>query len=100
MIVRIMGEGQYDVADVEQDALQAYDDKVEQAVQSGDEEQTSAALHDLRSYILSHGTPVADDFLGTSDIVVPFADASIDDIRQLVDGSGLIPDLDSLGPQG
>lgn len=99
MIVRIMGEGQFDVADVEQDTLQAYDDKVEQAVQSGDGERMSAALDDLRSYILSHGTPVADDFLGVSDIVVPFADASIDDVRQLVDGSGLIPDLGSLGQQ-
>ena len=99
MIVRIMGEGQFDVADVEQDALQDYDDKVEHAVQAGDEEQTSTALRDLRSFILSHGSPVADDFLGVSDNVVPFADASLEDIRKLLDGSGLIPDISTVEQQ-
>ncbi|MGO3072528.1 MAG: PspA-associated protein PspAA, partial [Brevibacterium linens] len=33
-----MGEGQFDVADVDQDLLQKYDNQVEDAVNAGDEE--------------------------------------------------------------
>lgn len=93
MIVRIMGEGQYDVADVEQDTLQKYDDEVEQAVASGDSEHVHSALTALREFVLSHAEPVADDFLGGSDIVIPYPDAEISEITELLTGEGFIPEL-------
>ncbi len=92
MIVRIMGEGQYDVAEVDNDVLQKYDNDVETAVKEGDEEATRAALNALHDYVIGHGKPVPDDFLGTSDFVIPFVDASLEDIAELLTGEGFIPD--------
>lgn len=93
MIVRIMGEGQYDVADVEQEALQRFDDEVEAAVASGDTDRVHSSLVALRQYVLDHAEPTADDYLGGSDIVIPYPDAEISDIEQLLTGEGFIPEL-------
>lgn len=93
MIVRILGEGQFDIAEVEQNALQNYDDQVETAVDSGDAAQVAAALEQLREFVTGHAKPVADDYLGPSDIVIPFADASIDEIKELLTGEGFIPNI-------
>lgn len=88
-----MGEGQFNVADVEQDALQQYDDEVEDAVEAGDSAHVHRALENLRQYVFDHAQPVADDFLGGSDIVIPYPDADIEEIKQLLTGEGFIPEL-------
>ncbi|MCQ9385059.1 hypothetical protein NQ038_03755 [Brevibacterium sp. 50QC2O2] len=93
MIVRIMGEGQFDVAEVEQAALQNYDDRVEAAVDSGDEQAVTDTLHALRTFILEHAKPVPDDYLAPSDIVIPFPDATLEQIRELLTGEGFIPNI-------
>ncbi|WP_309132269.1 hypothetical protein [Brevibacterium sp.] len=92
MIIRIMGEGQFDVADVDNAVLQKYDNDVEIAVKEGDETAARTALGALHDFVVGHGKPVPDDFLGTSDFVVPFVDASLEDIAELLTGEGFIPD--------
>lgn len=92
MIVRIMGEGQFDVADVDSEVLQRYDNEVEDAVRSGDEEAVKSKLSALHDFVIEHGRPVSDDFLGTSDFVIPFVDASLEEISELLTGEGFIPD--------
>ena len=37
------------------------------------------------------GTPLADDALVDSDLLLPPADATIDEVRELLDEDGLIP---------
>ena len=69
------------------------DDLVEAAVEAGDADHVHRALEALRGYIFDHAQPVADDYLGGSDIVIPYPDAEIEDIRRLLTGDGLIPDL-------
>ena len=93
MIIRIMGEGQFDVADVEQDTLQKYDAEVENAIASGDADQVHEALVALRTFIIDHAEPMPDDYLGSSDIVIPYPDAQIQDIERLLSDEGLIPDF-------
>ena len=92
MIIRIMGEGQYDVADVDQNLLQKYDNQVEDAVNVGNEEAARNALHSLHDYVVANGTPVSDDYLGSSEAVVPFVDATLQEITELLTGEGFIPD--------
>ncbi|MDN5806678.1 MAG: hypothetical protein L0H69_13935 [Brevibacterium sp.] len=92
MIIRIMGEGQYDIADVDQDRLQTYDNQVEDAVNAGNEEAAKSALHALHDYVVTHGKPVPDDYLGSSEAVVPFVDATLQEITELLTGEGFIPD--------
>jgi hypothetical protein len=95
VIVRIMGERQHDVPDAELDGLNALDAEVEAAVDAGDEQVFSAALGRLLERVRAVGTPVPDDVLVPSDLVLPPPDATADDVRHLFDnsgsGDGLVP---------
>ncbi|WP_231442807.1 PspA-associated protein PspAA [Brevibacterium zhoupengii] len=92
MIIRIMGEGQFDVADVDQNLMQKYDNQVEDAVKAGNEEAAKNALQSLHDYVVGNGKPVSDDYLGSSEAVVPFIDATLQEITELLTGEGFIPD--------
>jgi methylaspartate ammonia-lyase len=92
VIIRIMGEGQFDVANVDQNLLQKYDNQVEDAVNAGNEEAVRSALTALHEYVTANGSPVADDYLGSSDVVIPYVDATLADISELLTGEGFIPD--------
>ena len=56
MIVRILGEGQYDLDDHALDALNGLDNQIEQAVDSGDEAMFRTALHGLLSAVRASGS--------------------------------------------
>lgn len=90
MIVRIMGEGQYEVAQAAMDRLNELDDALEAALT--DDVQFRPALTALLSAIRTVGTPIADDELLTSDVVLPASDASVAEVRALFGEEGLIPD--------
>ena len=91
MIVRILGEGQYDVADDALDRLNDYDTAVESAVEADDREAFAAALTKLLDGVRTAGVPHEVDSLDESDLILPPADASLSDVRQLLDDDGLIP---------
>lgn len=91
MIVRILGEGQYDVSDDALDRLNELDATVEAAVESGDEESFVPALAALLDGVRTVGVPHDVDSLDESDLILPPADATIDEVRELIGGDGLIP---------
>jgi hypothetical protein len=91
MIVRILGEGQYDVSDEALERLNELDGAVETAIESGDVEAFDAALAALLDGVRTAGVPRDADSLDESDLILPPADATIDDVRELLSGDGLIP---------
>lgn len=91
MIVRILGEGQLEVADSELPALNTLDDSLEQAVETGDVETFTEALAGLLAAVRSAGSPLADDSLDDSDLILPPSDATLEEVRALLAGDGLIP---------
>jgi hypothetical protein len=91
VIVRILGEGQLDVADSELDALNTLDDAVQTACDGGDESQFAESLGALLDRIRQVGTPVPDDEIVPSDLVLPSADATLAEVRELLGDEGLIP---------
>ncbi|MFZ2504111.1 MAG: hypothetical protein WAW88_15740 [Nocardioides sp.] len=91
MIVRILGEGQFDVSEAATDRLNSLDAAVEAAVEAGDEAAFSAALHQLLEAVRSAGVPHDQEALDSSDVILPPADASIDEVRDLMADDGLIP---------
>ncbi len=91
MIVRILGEGQLEVADDRLESLNQLDSDVESAVEAGDEEAFRGALAALLDGVRRHGTPLADDALEDSDLILPPSDATIDEVRALLSDDGLIP---------
>ena len=92
MIVRILSEGQFDVDTSHLDALNELDDAVEHAIDSGDEAAFSGALASLLDAVRSWGTRLPDEQLVDSDLILPPADASADEVKQLLGDEGLIPD--------
>jgi len=93
VIVRILGEGQYDVSDEALDRLNELDAALEAAVDGGNEEAFRSALEALLEGVRTVGVPHAVDALDESDLILPPADATIDEVRQLLAESdeGLIP---------
>ena len=91
MIVRILGEGQFDVSDSDVDALNAHDAAVESAVEAGDVDAFTAALAALLDGVRSAGTAHDEESLDESDLILPPGDATLDEVRQMLDDDGLIP---------
>ena len=93
MIVRILNEGQRDLSEDAVTKLNSLDDAVEQAVATGDQQQLAEALHTLLEQVRSSGRPVPDDQLSDSDLILPDADATLEEIQELLSGSdeGLVP---------
>jgi hypothetical protein len=90
VIVRILGEGQVDVPDAELESLNSLDDAVQAAVDGGDEEQFTQSLVALLARVREVGTPVPDDEIVPSELVLPSADASLAEVRELLGDEGLI----------
>ena len=91
MIVRILGEGQYDVADDALDRLNEFDAAVESAVEADDTDAFTSALAKLLDGVRTVGVPHQVDSLDESDLILPPADATIDEVRALLSDDGLIP---------
>jgi hypothetical protein len=91
MIVRILGEGQFEVDDSATGDLNVLDQALEQAVNAGDEQAFRQALGALLDRVRAVGRPVAADTIAPSDLILPYADADIDDVRRMLKDDGLIP---------
>jgi len=91
MIVRIMGEGQFELADNAMEELNGLDEHLTSAVQSSDEEAFRRTLDALLAKVREGGSACSDEFLGESDFVLPGADATLDDVSQLLADDGLVP---------
>ncbi|MFE7192441.1 hypothetical protein [Kitasatospora sp. NPDC057541] len=93
MIMRVMGEGQFEVGEAHLNRLNELDEELLAALDSGDEEHFRRALGELLGAVKKFGTPLPDDSLEPSDLILPDAEASIEEVRVLLrdEGDGLIP---------
>ena len=92
MIVRISGEGQYELADDQQDKLNELDNAVVASCDTGDEAAFRQQFEALLEFIVSEGRRVPDDELMGSDVIVPPRDTSLEEAKAEFSGDGLIPD--------
>jgi hypothetical protein len=92
MIVRISGEDQYRLDGDEAARLNELDDRVVQSIERGDEDGFSRSFRALLDHVRSHGTPVGDDELESSDLILPPADLTLAEAESEFSGDGLIPD--------
>ncbi len=92
-IVRLMGEGQYRVDEDTLKGLNELDEQVAAAADRGDEEQIARLLRMMADGIRERGDRLDDADLSPSEAIVPPEDLSLDEVRELLSGEGLIPDL-------
>jgi len=84
VIVRILGEGQFQVDGDAATKLAALDSELDAAVQASEEAAFRAALDASVRLIRESGTRVPDDAIVTADFILPFADATLAEVRQLL----------------
>ncbi|MFJ5830204.1 hypothetical protein [Streptomyces sp. NPDC093089] len=91
MIVRIMGEGQWKLADSHLAELNGLDDELLAEMESGDQEGFLRTLGGLLDAVRRLGEPLPDDALEPSELILPAPDASLDEVRAMLSDDGLIP---------
>ncbi|WP_017600045.1 PspA-associated protein PspAA [Nocardiopsis lucentensis] len=91
MIVRILGEGQLDLTDADLDVLNSVDSQLEAAIESGDEATFRQALHDLLARVRADGKPLPPEDLKPSQVILPPADATMEEVQEMLQDDGLIP---------
>lgn len=91
MIVRIMGEGQVELADSHLTHLNELDDELLAEMESGDEEGFRRTLGALLDAVRRLGEPLPDEALEPSELILPAPEATLDEVRELLGDDGLIP---------
>ena len=91
MIVRILGEGQFNVPDDELAGLNDLDNQLVDAIDSGDRDTFKETLDALLSGVRDAGERLPDDALESSDFVLPPGDASLEEVKDLLSDEGLVP---------
>jgi hypothetical protein len=91
VIVRILGEGQYDLSEDAVTSLNDLDAKVEAAIEAGDETAFRDALATLLDGVRTAGVPHDADSLDASDLILPMSDATLAEVKDMLSGDGLIP---------
>jgi hypothetical protein len=91
VIVRILGEGQFDIDDSATAELNRLDTQLEAAVNRNDVAAFTAALQGLLDQVRAQGSPLPVDTLEESDLILPPQDASMDEVRRMLTDEGLIP---------
>ena len=84
MIVRILGEGQYEVSDMAAAKLEELDAELEAAVEAGDDAAFKAALGASVNVVRADGTPVPAESLQEAEIILPSSDADVAEVLKLL----------------
>jgi PspAA-like protein len=95
VIVRILGEGQFRVEGDTAAKLTALDKDLDAAIRDDEAAAFAASLHAAVALVRTSGSPLAADEIVTADYILPFSDATIDEVRKLL-ADGTIPG-DSIG---
>ena len=84
MIVRILGEGRYDVPDAEIPVIEQLDDQLVDAMERGDDAAFSSTLADVIGQVRHTGTLIPADDVRTSERVVPHEGSTLAEVRDLL----------------
>ncbi len=83
-IVRILGEGRYDVPDADMPAIEQLDAQLVDAMDRGDETEFASTLADLIGQVRHTGKLIAPDDLRTSSSAVPHEGSTLAEVRALL----------------
>lgn len=96
MIIRILGEGQVVLDPSDLSEINELDAAVETAANSGNQAALTEALGLLLGKVREVSSPLPDDVIAESELILPDESATVDQIRELLDESshypGLIPE--------
>jgi phage shock protein A len=86
IVVRVQGEGQFRLASSYKGELDGYDQKVVDAIHAGQPAALKQSVHDVITFVKSHGVPVADTENAASQVVLPSEDLTLDEAKKIMAG--------------
>jgi hypothetical protein len=92
MIVRISGEGQWELPDADAERLNELDNQAVAAVEAGNEEKFHELWNQMLDLVTGDGNELPDDELVESDVILPPRDSTFEEAKSDFSGDGLIPD--------
>jgi hypothetical protein len=92
VIVRISGEGQYELPDEDAERLNELDNRAVAAVDQGDQTGFQELWSQMLELVKSDGNELDGDELVESDVILPPRDISFAEAEAEFTGDGLIPD--------
>lgn len=84
MIVRISGEGQWELPDDALPEFNELDRQIESAVRAQDATGLGLALRELDARVRRQGVAIGDDDLRDSDLIIPGPDSSLQDVATML----------------
>jgi hypothetical protein len=90
MIIRILGEGQYQLDDGLLEKLNVMDNRIVGHVSKGDKAGFAKDLAGLISTVREHGKPLDPAEIQPSDVIIPISDMTIEEAKAVFSGEGLI----------
>ena len=91
MIVRILGEGQFNLPGSVIDDLNDIDNRMVEAVATEDGAQFRSLLDEMFRLVRDRGEPLPLDHLVESDLILPETDLTLDEAEHIFIGDGLLP---------
>jgi hypothetical protein len=92
VIVRILGEGQFELDQGHARQLDELDSALVEAVEGDDDRAFEEALAELVAEVKRAGRALPPDYLGPSDMTVPAPGSSRLEVRSLLSDDGSVPD--------
>jgi hypothetical protein len=92
VIVRIAGEGQFELPEDVAAKLNELDNEAVAAVEAGDEARFHELFDQMLQIVTDGGAPVDDEELVVSQVIIPPRDLSFEEAKAEFTGEGLIPD--------
>lgn len=85
MIVRIMGEDQYQLDEQAMRTIASLDNAMQEAILQDDQARFSQVLHQLVRFVQERGEVVPAEALVKSDVIIPSADMTLHEARRYVE---------------
>jgi hypothetical protein len=92
VIVRVSGEGQFELPDSDSERLNELDNRAVNAVEQGDETGFRELWSQMLELVSTNGSPLAVEELVESAVILPPRDISFEEAKGEFSGDGLIPD--------
>ncbi|NJD77403.1 MAG: hypothetical protein FIB08_09960 [Candidatus Methanoperedens sp.] len=92
MIVRLMGEGQFEVEKECLDEVNKIDNNIVKIVNKGDEKAFRTEIKKMTECVRRQGKKVPVEVLKPSDVIIPPVDLTLEEAKKIFKDEGLIPD--------
>ncbi len=92
MIVRLMGEGQYEIDKKHVDEINKIDNTLVKIVSKGDDRNFKVEFRKLTDTVRKYGKKMPDEVLKPSDVIIPPPDITLEEAKKIFSGEGLIAD--------